>query len=400
MLTDAQLAIVKATVPVLQQHGETITRTFYGFLFEENPQLKNIFNMAHQAKGEQPRALAGAVIAYAAHIDEIAALGPAVATIAHKHASLDVLAEHYPIVGRNLLKAIGHVLGDAATPEIVDAWGAAYGQLAQIMIGAEADLYSDNEARGWAGFKPFRVAEKIVESAVITSFKLAPVDGQPLPAHLAGQYLSVRFEVIPGSSNVQMRQYTVSCAPNPDYYRISVRRESGGVVSSHLHEAVTVGDEVLVHMPQGEFTVDESANSPIVLLSGGVGATPLLAILNRLVEMKSEREIVWVQAAIDGSVRAFGAEVDALAQGRPNVRTTVIYESPRPEDQPDLMGRINVDLLRPLVPVNSDVYFCGPKPFMAAAEAALVALGISEERRHHEVFGPTTALASAETVGA
>jgi nitric oxide dioxygenase len=392
MLTARQLEIVKATVPVLQEHGEAITRTFYGFLFEENPELRNVFNMAHQAKGEQPRALAASVLAYAANIDQLQNLGPAVSRIAHKHASLDVLEEHYPIVGRNLLKAIGHVLGDAATPEIVDAWAAAYGQLAEIFIKVEGDMYADDAARGWAGFKPFRVVKKTEESAVITSFTLVPLDGQPLPEHKAGQYLSVKFHT-DGDPHTQMRQYTISCAHNPGYYRISVKREEGGAVSNRLHDGVNEGDEVLVHMPHGDFVLNEEATGPVVFLAGGVGVTPLFAMLQRLVKTQSERSVTFVQAALDGSVHALGEEVQALVTGRPNFRSVVVYETPRAEDRPDLTGRLSAETLRDLVPANAEVYLCGPRGFMEAVDAALETLGVPSDRRHFEMFGPTTGLA-------
>lgn len=402
MLTDAQLAIVKATVPVLQQHGETITKTFYRNLFEAHPELKDIFNMANQAKGDQPRSLANAVLAYAANIDQLQNLGPAVAKIAHKHCSLDIAAEHYPIVGENLLKAIGQILGDAATPEIVDAWGAAYGQLAEIMISVERALYDENAQKGWTGFKPFRVAEKTPESAVITSFVLVPADGKPLAEHKAGQYLSVRVEGV--GENVEMRQYTVSCSPNPRYYRISVKREAGGLVSNHLHDNVNEGDEVLVHMPQGDFFLNEESNGPVVLLSGGVGITPMLAILERLVASRTERNVLFVHAAIDGSVHAFGDRLKEIAAGHPNVSTLVVYESPRGEDVVgkhfDLAGRVSVETLRGYLPPNAECYFCGPKPFMAAVDAALAELGVPADRRHYEVFGPTVGLDSAKVPAA
>lgn len=391
MLTARQIEIVKATVPALQAHGETITRTFYGFLFEAHPELRNVFNQAHQAHGDQAKALAGAVIAYGANIDALQNLGPAVNRIVQKHCSLDIQPEHYPIVGENLLKAVGHVLGDAATPEIVDAWGAAYGQLAAIMIGAEAAVYAENAARGWSGFKPFRVVEKTPESAVITSFRLEPVDGQPLPTHRAGQYLSVKLHV-DGDPSTLMRQYTISCAPNETSYRISVKREPGGAVSNRLHDELNVGDEILVHMPQGEFFLDEEATGPVVLLAGGVGVTPMLAMLERLVELRTERPVIFVQACIDGSVHAFGDHVRRLTANRPNLRSLVIYDNPRECDASDYVGRLDVDRLRELVPAGADVYFCGPRGFMAAVDSALREIGVADDRRRFEAFGPTVAL--------
>lgn len=390
MLTASQLEIVKATVPVLQVHGETITRQFYANLFEENPGLKDVFNMANQAKGDQPRSLAAAVLAYAANIDQLAALGPAVTKIAHKHCSLDIAPDQYPVVGRNLLKAIGQVLGDAVTPEIVDAWGAAYGQLAETMIGVEQDLYREEARKGWLGFKPFRVARKERESDVITSFILAPVDGKPLPNHRAGQYLSIRLEG--AGENVEMRQYTISGAPNPDTYRISVKREPGGLVSNYLHSAVEEGDEVQIHVPHGDFFLDEESTAPVALLSGGVGITPMLAMLERLVETNSKREIVFIHAAIDGSVHAFGDYVRKVAARCPNVKSVVLYESPRHEDIPgehyDMAGRLTVETLEASVDTLADCYFCGPRGFMVAVNRALAKLGIPPARRRYEVFGP------------
>jgi len=397
MLTERQIEIVKSTVPVLQENGETITKTFYRNLFEENPGLKDIFNMANQAKGDQPRALAASVIAYGANIDRLQNLGPAVSLIAHKHCSLDVLPEHYPIVGRNLMRAIGEVLGDALTAEIADAWGAAYAQLAEILIGVEGGMYEENAAKGWTGFKPFRVVKKVRESAAITSFTLVPEDGEPLSLHRAGQYLTVKIEN--AGPNVEIRQYTISCAPNPDSYRISVKREAGGAASNYLHDSVREGDAVLVHMPHGDFALDESATGPVALISGGVGITPMLAMLERLVETGSVRPIAFVHAAMDGSVHAFGDRLREIARAHPNVSTLVLYESPREEDvrglHYDLAGRVSVEALGELAIASADCYFCGPKPFMKAVDEMLANLGVPAEHRKREVFGPTLEIEEA-----
>jgi len=178
MLSKQTIAIVKSTVPVLQQCGEQITRRFYDRLFSEHPQVKAYFNEAHQAVGTQPRALATAVLAYAAHIDKLEALKDALPVIIQKHAALDVRPEHYPIVGQCLLAAIRDVLGAAATGEIINAWAEAYGQLADLLINSEEAVYRQNESKpgGWRGARAFRVARKQAESDVITSFYFEPVD--------------------------------------------------------------------------------------------------------------------------------------------------------------------------------------------------------------------------------
>ena len=215
MLSDRQREIVKATVPALRAHGETITRTFYGAMFSAHPELYNLFNPANQRDGGQARSLAASVLAYAEHIDALDRLGNMVERISGKHASLEVQPEHHPIVGKYLLGAIQEVLGPAATPEILDAWGAAYGQLADIMTGRERSLYEEgaNRPGGWRGFKPFRVERKTRESEVMFSFYLVPADGAPLPDFKPGQYLSVKVRP-PGYPYDQIRQYSVSCAPN------------------------------------------------------------------------------------------------------------------------------------------------------------------------------------------
>jgi nitric oxide dioxygenase len=222
-LTTDQIARVKATVPVLAAHGTTITRHFYKRMFAHHPELKNVFNQTHQISGSQPETLARAVYAYAANIDNLGVLGSAVSRITHKHASLNIRPEHYPIVGRHLLGAIVDVLGDAVDKPTMDAWEAAYGQLADIMIGAEARLYS---GAAWTGFRPFVVARKEIESDEIASFYLAPADGSPACSFEPGQYLSVK-RFVDELGVDQPRQYSLSDAPNGHWLRISVKREAG-----------------------------------------------------------------------------------------------------------------------------------------------------------------------------
>jgi nitric oxide dioxygenase len=150
-MLESQKQIVQSTLPALRQHGETITRVFYKELLEENPDLRPMFNAGDQASGAQAKRLAGAILAFVGNLDRLDLLGPAVTNIARRHVHLGVRAEHYPIVGQHLLRAMQTVLGDAATPEVLDAWAAAYGQLAEIMIGLEAEMYAATELTTAAG---------------------------------------------------------------------------------------------------------------------------------------------------------------------------------------------------------------------------------------------------------
>ncbi|MFD6442914.1 globin domain-containing protein, partial [Peribacillus sp. NPDC060186] len=217
MLSQKTIDIIKSTVPVLEVHGTTITTVFYKNLFEAYPELLNIFNHANQKKGRQQNALANTVLAAAKYIDQLETILPAVKQIAQKHRSLAVKPEHYPIVGEYLLGAIKEVLKDAATEEIINAWGEAYGVIADVFISIEKEMYdqASNQDGGWSDFKPFTVVEKVQESDVITSFYLKPANGDAVPSYLPGQYVTIRME-IQGERYLFNRQYSLSAAPGKD----------------------------------------------------------------------------------------------------------------------------------------------------------------------------------------
>jgi len=194
-MTNEQKDLIKATVPILKEQGVLLTTHFYNRMFTHNPELKNMFNMDNQQNKKQQTALAMAVLAYAENIENPAVLMPAVDSIGQKHTSLDIRPEHYAIVGKHLIASISEVLGQGATPAILDAWAAAYMQLAAIMTGHEQNLY-DNQIKkqgGWTGWRPFIVKDKVRESDEITSFYLYPADAGPVADFTPGQYISVRL---------------------------------------------------------------------------------------------------------------------------------------------------------------------------------------------------------------
>ncbi len=393
-LTAHQMALVKATAPVFAEHGPTITKHFYKRMFKAHPELKNLFNQTHQQSGSQPETLARAVYAYAANIDNLAVLGDAVRHIAHKHASLNIRPEHYPIVGRHLLGAVVDVLGDAVDQPTLDAWTVAYGQLAQILIGAEAKLY---EAASWSGLRPFKVIRKQVESAEITSFYLAPADSAPAGGFEPGQYVSVtRFVERLGVD--QPRQYSLSDAPHGRWLRISVKREAGrddvqpGHVSNLMHDGVEEGTIVHVSAPMGEFTLDRSKSTPVVLMSGGVGITPMVSMLATLLAARSDRAVTFVHACRDASVHAFRNWLRHAAAEHPNLKRAVFYERVGASDRAgidyDFEGRIDIGRIEESVLLpDADYYLCGPVAFMREQREALLARGVDEARIHTEIFG-------------
>ncbi|MEJ8856253.1 NO-inducible flavohemoprotein [Variovorax robiniae] len=398
MLTVAQKAIITATVPLLETGGEALTTHFYRILLGEHPEVRPLFNQASQANGEQPRALANGVLMYARHIDRLEALGDLAAQIVNKHVALQVLPEHYPIVGACLLRAIREVLGaEVATDAVIDAWAAAYDELANLLIGAEAAAYDRNASApgGWRGARPFRVARKEAESDEITSFYLEPVDEQPVLDFEPGQYISLCLQV---NGQEVRRNYSLSAAPNGRSYRISIKREPGGVVSNHLHDEVHEGSTLDVFPPSGAFTLAHSER-PLVLISGGVGITPTLAMLESA--LRTARPIRFVHCARSHKVHAFRASIDALAKKHPQLERFYCYEEapqPRSDAQPHAVGRLDAQTLSQWMPAakqdvrDVDAYFLGPKPFMRQVKRSLRELGVPEHQVRYEFFGPASAL--------
>ena len=392
MLSAEHRAIVTATVPILEQGGEALTRHFYQTLFNDFPQVKPYFNQAHQHSGEQQRALANGILMYAKNIERLESLGPLVGTIVSKHVALQILPEHYPMVGASLLKAIREVLGaDTATDAVLEAWGAAYGQLADILIGAEAQAYKDQAAApgGWTGARPFIVAAKRVESEEITTFVLRPADGQPVLDFTPGQYIGVRA-MVDGAE--QRRQYSLSAAPNGKTYQVSVKRHEGGKVSGLLHAEVGEGDTVELFPPSGVFTLAQGER-PIALISGGVGITPTLAMLEQA--LGTGREIRFIHAARHAGVHAFRGHIDALAQRHPQLKRFYVYAENRPgQPAPDAVGMIGSEQLRAWLPEPRDVdaYVLGPLPFMKTVKRSLAEIGVPGAQTYYEFFGPAKAL--------
>lgn len=414
MLSSETIEIVKATAPVVAAHAETITRRFYTLMFEGNPEVLAYFNPAHQHSGGQQRALAGAICAYAANIDNLGALGPAVELIAQKHCSLGIQAEHYPIVGRHLLVAIKDVLGDAATDEVIAAWSEAYGFLAQVFIGREAAIYEEQAAApgGWNGYREFVVDRKVRESDCITSFYLRPADGGPLADFKPGQYITVKIDH--PTEPTTPRNYSLSDRPGVGHYRISVKRESGptadvpqGQVSNFLHDHVEVGDTIKVGPPCGEFTLvpEEVEKRPIVLLSGGVGITPVMSMLKTLAHHRVDTPIYFIHAARNRRYHALADEARQLAEECPNVSVHFCYDEPLDDDLAEghchSTGLVDAARLEQLLPTrDAEYYFCGPRGFMTSIYHGLRRWGVESSQLHFEFFGPKQELEGVEELAA
>ncbi|STT84587.1 flavohemoprotein [Klebsiella pneumoniae] len=196
-------------------------------MFAHNPELKEIFNMSNQRNGDQREALFNAIAAYASNIDNLPALLPAVEKIAQKHTSFQIKPEQYNIVGSHLLATLDEMFSPGQ--EVLDAWGKAYGVLANVFIGREAEIYQQNASKtgGWEGTRAFRIVKKTPRSQLITSFELEPVDGQPVADYQPGQYLAIWLKP-KGFEYQEIRQYSLTRKADGKGYRIAVKREEGG----------------------------------------------------------------------------------------------------------------------------------------------------------------------------
>ncbi len=328
--------------------------------------------------------------------DEIVkvATGPQRMTVAEVDALLYLPGHPRPAIGRALL-----------IPALSPGWQGSFRSILDEPEDAtgNAGLSTAAPPPAWPGFRALRVTAIEPESATISSVRLADPGGSPVPAALPGQFLTVRMRP-EESGPLVVRSYSLSGRPGADEYRISVKREPHGVGSSYLHSRVRVGDTVEAAAPRGTFQL-RPGTAPVLLISGGVGATPLLAMLHALADARSPREVWWLHAARNGAERPFAAETAELLARLPQARSRVWFSRPGPADEPgrdyDAAGRLSTALLRGLgLPADAEAYVCGPAGFLGDVTAALAEVGVPAARIHTEIFGSQPGLTPGITAAA
>ncbi|WP_068397864.1 globin domain-containing protein [Kribbia dieselivorans] len=392
-LSPASEAVVKATAGVVAENAEAITKVFYPDMFEAHPELMRVFNKANQAIGEQPKALAASVVAYAVNLIDPDApdFTPVMQRIAHKHVSLGIKAQEYTIVGHHLLKAVGTVLGDAVTPEIAAAWDEVYWLFGCALIAEEAKLYALGGTDPEHPWRQYRVVERHEESADIFTLVLSPVSGQT-PPHETGQYVAIAVDLPDGER--QPRQYTISSGPRGDALQVTIKRVRGvdgtpdGQVSNWLADHAQPGTILDVSQPAGDLVLDDS-EGPIVLVSAGIGITPVAAILEDLNRRQPHRTVRLFHADRSHDTHPLYATLRRQVLSMEDAKAQNWYEEDA-ESAPTLHPAKSglMDLTDADVPADSTVFMCGPLPFMNAMRKQLIGRGVSPERIKYEVFGP------------
>ncbi|MFI8949889.1 globin domain-containing protein [Streptomyces sp. NPDC053750] len=391
MLSEQSVPVVRATLPAVGAAIGDITELFYRKLFDAHPELlRDLFNRGNQANGEQQRALAGSIAAFAGMLLERPDARPdaMLSRIAHKHASLGITSDQYKIVHRHLFAAIAEVLGDAVTPEVAAAWDEVYWLMANALVAVEARLYQEAQVTEGEVWRPMEVVERREESPDAVSFVLRPADDRPAQPFRPGQYVSVQSQLPDGSR--QIRQYSLSAAPGRSDLRITVKRVQGdgqpdGEVSSWLHANTRVGDVLTVSAPFGDLALAED-DGPLLLASAGIGVTPMLAMLDHLAATGADRPVTVVHADRAPADHAHRQEQLDLIRALPDARLHLWYEEPGDAAPEASAGRVDLDGLE--LPEGLTVYLCGPVPFMRAVRGELLRRGVPADAIHYEVFGP------------
>jgi ferredoxin-NADP reductase/MOSC domain-containing protein YiiM len=310
--------------------------------------------------------------------------GPERLTVAHIDALLYLPGHSHEDVVRAL-----------RVPALSKGWQASFRAILQQGSNARTDagnpgLANEEQAPAWPGFKQIRVSDIRKESDSVTSFVLVPMEGQDLPIPQPGQFIVLRLQVDPDKPPI-LRSYSLSDLPANDHFRISVKREVNWIGSSFLCTRVRVGDVMEVSAPRGSFTMRPGEN-PVVLLSAGVGATPVIAMLHALAAGRSRRQVWWIYAARNRASHPFAEESRSLLQQLPNGRSSVLYSRPAATDRVgtefDAPGHIDVALLEKLhIPRNSDFYLCGPPSFLQNMREGLRNWGVPSQNVYTEIFG-------------
>ncbi|MFL5831558.1 MAG: MOSC domain-containing protein [Solirubrobacteraceae bacterium] len=281
-------------------------------------------------------------------------------------------------------------------PALSPGWQASFRALLDEEPGSgNAGLAVTSPPPAWPGFRQLTVTAITRESDSVISIRLEGPNGTALPAVRPGQWLTVRVQPDKQQRSV-LRNYSLSGPPTAGYYRITVKRERDGAAGGYLHTRLAVGDQLDIAAPRGTFILDRT-HAPVLLISAGIGATPVLAMLQALAQQHSDREIWWLHGTRNRREHSFAAEARSLLASLPNAHTHVYYSRPGPDDLKgrdfDRAGRLTAPALAELEPPrDAEAYLCGPAPFMEEISAGLAAMGIDASRIHTEPFGPAPAV--------
>ncbi|WP_040160721.1 globin domain-containing protein [Nigerium massiliense] len=380
MLSEKSRPVIEATAPVIAERIPHITPLFYRRMFTARPDLLDgMFSRSNQKSGEQPRALAGSIVNFAVHLLNHPDSYPdaVLSRIANKHAALGLQEDEYPTVYEHLFAAIADDLGDAATPEVVEAWTEVYWLMAHALIRMEKGLYASQANDKM--FAPWTVVDRQETGHDVVVFTFEPADDTPVTQALPGQYVSIQTVVSDGIK--QPRQFTLLPAQTSQR-RFAVKLDPKGEVTPLLHASLKVGDVVELSNPYGDLILRDVDN-PLVTMSAGIGVTPMLALLDALKEKNPQREVLVVHADHSPDAWPLADEMKADVDALPNATLKTFFEEPGTGDFDGFLDVTKLD-----IPEDANVVLCGPLPFLQHTREQLLAANVPAERIFYEIFGP------------
>lgn len=385
-LSPEQAEVIKATLPLVGAHIDEITTEFYKRMFSAHPELiRNLFNRGNQAQGAQQKALAASVATFATHLVDPELPHPAelMTRIAHKHTSLGVVAEQYPIVYENLFAAIVAVLGaDVVTEEVATAWDRVFWVMAESLIDEENELYREAGVDNGDVFRRLRVAGRAEDPSGAV---LITVNGGGVRA-LPGQYVSVGVTLPDGAR--QLRQYSlVSIDGDELTFAVKPVEATGGCpageVSNWIRANLHVGDLIEVTVPFGDLPTPRVDGTPIILISAGIGITPMISLLQYLGQQAPETPVQVLHADRSPATHPLRDRQRELVDALPNAGLELWYEQDGADAHEGLMSLRGIP-----VPAEAEVYLCGPDAFIRGLRDQVTAAGVPAERLHCELFSP------------
>lgn len=380
MLTEQEKDIIKQTVPLLKEKGTEITSIFYPKMFKAHPELLNMFNQTNQKRGMQSSALAQAVMAAAVNIDNLSVIKPVIMPVAYKHCALQVYAEHYPIVGKNLLKAIQDVTGLKENDPVIQAWAKAYGVIADVFIQIEKEIY---DQMMWIGFKPFKITNIKQESEDIKSFTVE-TEEYDFSEFTPGQYITV--DVSSDKLPYRAKRHYSIVSGEKNHLTFGVKRdvttEHEGEVSTILHDEIKEGDMINLAAPVGGFVL-ENTTEPQLFLGSGIGVTPLVAMYEAASAKGLDTQMV--QVAENEQHLPFKDNFNSIASHHDNAK---LYTHLK-----DKQGYIGAEELQVFLANKPEIYICGGTKFLQSMIEALKSLNYDMDRVHYETFIPRLSVA-------
>jgi nitric oxide dioxygenase len=387
--------VVKATLPLIGARIDDITREFYHQLFTNHPQLlRNLFNRGNQAQGAQQRALAASIATFATHLVDPNLPHPAdlLSRIGHKHASLGVTADQYPIVHDNLFAAIVTVLGaDVVTGDVAEAWDRVYWIMADTLIALEHDLYAQAGVADGDVYRRAQVTARVADPSGAVLVTVRPLSGE-LGDFTPGQYVSVGVTMADGAR--QLRQYSLINAPGQGELTFAVRPVEAvgdapaGEVSTWIRDNLCVGDLVDVTVPFGDLPAP-ATTAPLVLISAGIGVTPMIGMLEALVADGTRAPVHVLHADRSDTTHPLRERQRELVAQLPGATLDVWYEDGVTGGRPGVhAGLLTLADVSHALPEGAEVHLCGNNGFVSAVRAQLTHAGVPAERIHCELFSP------------